>query len=123
VGSKGRPYRTVVADGFEILVGRGDEENDVLTFAVAEPDDLWLHAAAGVAGSHVVVRNPEGLAELPPAVVERAAELAAWYSKARSARRVEVHVCRVRDVEKRRGAPPGEVQLRRWTRRRVTPRA
>jgi predicted ribosome quality control (RQC) complex YloA/Tae2 family protein len=123
VGSKGRPYRTVLADGFEILVGRSDEDNDFLTFEVGAPDDLWLHAAGGVAGSHVVVRNPDGLDVLPPAVVERAAELAAWYSKARNARRVEVHVCRVRDVEKRRGAPAGEVQLRQWKRLRVAPRA
>jgi predicted ribosome quality control (RQC) complex YloA/Tae2 family protein len=40
VASKGRPYRTVQVDGFEIFVGRGDAENDRLTFEVAEPDDL-----------------------------------------------------------------------------------
>ena len=97
MGSKGRPYRSVHVDGFEILIGRGDEENDALTFDVAAPEDLWLHVGGGVAGSHVVVRNPEGLAELPAPVVERAAELAAWYSKARHAGRVEVHVCRVAD--------------------------
>jgi predicted ribosome quality control (RQC) complex YloA/Tae2 family protein len=121
MSSKGRPYRTVRMDGFEILVGRGDEENDLLTFEVAEPDDLWLHVAGGVPGSHVVVRNPERLAELPRAVVERAAALAAWYSKARNARRVEVHLCRVADVSKPRGMPPGKVQITRWQRLRVAP--
>ena len=123
MASKGRPYRIVEAEGFQILVGRGDSENDVLTFEVAEPDDLWLHVAGGVPGSHVVVRNPDRLPELPPSVVERAAALAAWYSKARRARRVEVHLCRVAEVAKERGMPPGMVALSRWKRLRVRPDA
>ena len=49
------------------------------------------------------------------------AELAAWYSKGRAARRVEVHVCFARDVSKPRGFPPGKVMLARWTRLRVEP--
>jgi predicted ribosome quality control (RQC) complex YloA/Tae2 family protein len=121
VGSKGRPYRRLEVCGFEILVGKGDAENDRLTFEVAEPHDWWLHVA-GYSGSHVVVRNPEELAELPRAVLLKAAELAAWHSKARSAGRVEVHVCRVGDVSKSRGFEPGKVQLRRWQRVRVYPR-
>lgn len=123
MASKGKPYRTVVVEGFEVLIGKGDDENDRLTLEVAEPDDLWLHVGAGIAGSHVVVRNPEQIVEFPEEVVRRAAELAAWHSKARNARRVDVHVCRVSDVSKRRGAPAGEVTLRRWHRLRVTPRA
>jgi predicted ribosome quality control (RQC) complex YloA/Tae2 family protein len=121
MSSKGRPYRTVRVEDFDVLVGRGDEENDLLTFEVAEPDDLWLHVAGGVPGSHVVVRNPDRLPELPRAVVERAAALAAWYSKARNARRVDVHLCRVADVSKPRGMPPGKVQITRWQRIRVDP--
>ena len=119
---KGRPYRTVAVEGFDVLIGRGDEENDVLTFEVGEPNDLWLHVGGGTAGSHVVVRNPDRLAALPEPVVRRAAELAAWYSKARAAKQVVVHVCRVADVSKRRGAPAGEVQLRKARRIRVSPR-
>jgi predicted ribosome quality control (RQC) complex YloA/Tae2 family protein len=119
--SKGRPYRTVRVEGFEVLVGRGDEENDVLTFEVAAPEDFWLHVAGGVPGSHVVIRNPENLDALPPPVIEAAAALAVQHSKARGRRRVEVHLCRVADVTKARGAPAGEVRLRRWERVRVTP--
>jgi predicted ribosome quality control (RQC) complex YloA/Tae2 family protein len=119
--SRGRPYRTVVVDGFEVLIGRGDEENDFLTFEVAAPEDVWLHVAGGVAGSHVVIRNPEKLEALPEQVVRRAAELAAWHSKARHASRVEVHVCRVADVRKPRDAPAGQVALRQWRRVRVQP--
>jgi predicted ribosome quality control (RQC) complex YloA/Tae2 family protein len=121
MASKGRPYRTLTIDGFEVLIGRGDEENDYLTFEVAEPYDLWLHAGGGTPGSHVVIRNPDRLSEIPKHIVERAAGLAAWYSKARAARQVEVHVCRVRDVSKRRDAPAGQVTLARWKKLRVRP--
>lgn len=122
MASKGKPYRHVTFDGYDILIGKGDEENDVLTFDVGQPDDLWLHVASGVAGSHVVVRNPERLPELPAAVVTRAAELAAWHSKARAGGKVEVHVCRVADVSKPRGFPAGKVLLSRWKRLKVFPR-
>jgi predicted ribosome quality control (RQC) complex YloA/Tae2 family protein len=121
MGSKGRPYRAVEVEGFQVLVGRGDEENDVLTFEVAAPEDFWLHVAGGVPGSHVVVRNPENLDALPAPVAEAAAALAARHSKARGRRRVEVHLCRVADVYKAKGAPAGEVVLRRWERVRVAP--
>lgn len=120
MGSRGRPYRTIEIDGFAVLVGRSDEENDVLTFEIAEPHDVWMHVA-GHAGSHVVVRNPERLPALPEPVLQRAAGLAAWFSKGRSAKRVEVHVCRAGDVSKPRGFPPGKVLLARWTRLRVAP--
>jgi predicted ribosome quality control (RQC) complex YloA/Tae2 family protein len=121
MGSKGRGYRVHNVDGFEVLVGKGDAENDALTFGVAEPRDFWLHVA-GPAGSHVVVRNPEGLDELPREVLLRAAELAAWHSKARGSRgKVEVHACRVTDVSKPRGFPRGQVLLRRWTALKVYP--
>lgn len=120
MGSKGRPYRTLVVDGFEVLIGRGDEDNDALTFETAEPHDLWLHVAGGTPGSHVIVRNPDRV-EVPREVVERAAAAAAWYSKARGAAKVEVHVCRVADVSKPRGAPAGMVQLARWKSVRVRP--
>jgi predicted ribosome quality control (RQC) complex YloA/Tae2 family protein len=120
VASKGRPYRTFVVDGFEILVGRGESDNDHLTFDVAAPDDLWLHVAGGTAGSHVIVRNPDNI-DVPRPVVEVAAAAAAWYSKARGAPRVEVHVCRARDVKKPRGAKAGLVEIARWKAIKVTP--
>lgn len=120
MGSKGRPYRTVVVDGYDVLIGRADADNDHLTFEVAEKRDLWLHVAGGTPGSHVVIRNPEG-GEVPKDVIDKAAQLAAWYSKARGAPRVEVHVCRVADVSKPRGAPTGQVQIRRFDRVKVVP--
>ena len=121
MASKGRPYRTFVIDGFEVLIGRADEDNDVLTFEVARPNDLWLHVGGGTPGSHVVVRD-QGR-EIPRPVLERVAALAAWYSKARNASSVEVHYCRVSQVRKPRGAPAGLVELARFQKIRVQPAA
>ena len=114
MAGKGKGYRRFILDGTEVLVGKGAPQNDRLTFEIADPEDFWLHAA-GYAGSHVVIRNLDG-AELPPAgVLERAATLAAWHSKARGARgKVEVHWCRVREVRKPARFPAGKVLLGRW---------
>src|SRR5262245_56213497 len=120
LASKGRPYRTLRFDGFEVLVGRGEDDNDHLTFDVADAHDVWLHVGGGTPGSHVVVRNPDKV-EVPRTVIEQAAAAAAWYSKARNAAKVEVHVCRVSDVSKPRGAPAGLVELARWKSVRVRP--
>lgn len=122
MASKGRGWRTYSIEGFEVLVGKGARENDELSTRIADPHDMWMHAA-GYAGSHVVVRNPQRLPNLPREVVDGAAALAAWHSKARESRgKVEVHVCRASDVRKPRGFPPGKVEIRRWDRVRVYPR-
>lgn len=120
MASKGRPYRSFLIEGFEVLVGRGDRENDELTFRIAEPRDLWLHVAGGVAGSHVVIRNPSG-GQVPQTVIEQAAGLAGWYSKARASSKVDVHYCHARDVKKPRGAPTGLVELSKYKRVRARP--
>lgn len=121
MASKGRPYRTVELDGWSILVGRSAADNDYLSFKVAKPRDLWLHAAGGIAGSHVIVQNPDG-APVPQHVLERAAELAAWYSKARGAPRAEVHHCQAANVSKEKGAPRGQVRIKKFKRIKVVPK-
>ena len=116
------PYRLHEFDGFEILVGKGAHDNDELTFQVAKPLDFWLHAA-GYAGSHVVVRNPDELKELPAEVLAAAAQLAAYHSKARNARgKVEVHLCHAGNVTKPRHFPAGTVRLKGWKPVKVYPR-
>ena len=71
-----RRYRS--SDGYEIIVGRGAQRNDYLTFRVARPNDLWLHAA-DYPGSHVIVRRPDR-AEIPHRTIIEAAQLAAKFS-------------------------------------------
>jgi predicted ribosome quality control (RQC) complex YloA/Tae2 family protein len=96
-----------------ILVGRTAADNDVLSLKLAAPNDFWFHVAGG-SGSHVVVRNPDDLDNLPRETKRLAAALAAGHSKARRGGRVAVHMARVRDVSKRRGLAPGKVFLRRF---------
>nr|WP_320132758.1 NFACT RNA binding domain-containing protein [uncultured Holophaga sp.] len=121
VDGKGKAFRSLMVEGFEVLIGKGDADNDNLTFKVGAPLDFWLHVA-GVPGSHVVVRNPDRVSELPRPVLERAAELAAFFSKARDGGKVEVHWCRVADVSKPRGFPPGKVMLKTFKSVRIYPR-
>ena len=118
---KGVAFRNVMVDGFEVLIGKGDAENDQLTFKVADNTDFWLHVATQP-GSHVVIRNPDKLSELPRNVIERAAELAAYHSKARDGGKVEVHLARIADISKPRGFAPGKVILKKWTGVRVYPK-
>ncbi len=121
MGSKGKPYRTLVIGGFEVLIGRSAADNDVLSLKIAEPTDTWMHVAEGVPGSHVVIRNPDEV-EVPRDVLKRSAELAGWYSKARRQRRVNVHYCRASDVKKPRGVPAGTVEIERYRAIIVEPR-
>ena len=105
--------RFLSPDGMVVLVGRDARSNDVLTTQVASQRDFWMHVA-GTSGSHVVVRNPEGLDALPRDTLRFAAALAAKHSKAKNAGKVAVHVARVSDVRKERGSPAGQVVLRRY---------
>lgn len=105
--------RWVSPDGLTVLVGRTADDNDLLTFKLAELRDFWLHVA-GDSGSHVVVRNPENLSRLPRETLKLAAALAAGYSKASRGGRTAVHVTRRSEVSKPRGFAAGKVQLRRF---------
>ena len=106
-----RSFRKVVSpEGWSIYIGRNARENQHLTFRIAKERDFWLHAA-GVSGSHVIVRNPTGRKELPVATLRMAAGAAAFYSGARRELKVEVHLAFRKDV--RRGREPGQVRLKR----------
>ncbi len=96
------------ADGIGIWVGKGDAENDHLTFRLARGNDLWLHAK-DVPGSHVVARI--GKREPTQETLLDAAHLAVYYSKARGSGGAEVTYTRVKFVRKPRGARSGQVSL------------
>lgn len=112
--------RFVSPDGLTVLVGRDARSNDILTFKVASQGDFWLHVA-GTSGSHVVVRNPDGLESLPRDTLRYAAALAARHSKAKDGGKVAVHVARAKDVTKQRGAPAGQVILKKYKSVKVEP--
>jgi len=96
--------------GWQVLVGRTDADNDSLSFQVARPDDWWFHIR-GMPGSHVILQGPPG-ADPDRETLQRAAAIAAYHSKARTARVVAVSGTHVRDVSKPRGAKAGTVQIR-----------
>lgn len=100
------PLKFVSDDGLEILAGHSNAQNDELTLKLARRTDYWLHTQR-VHGSHVIIRC-EG-EEPPPRTLEQAAGIAAYYSQARGAGKVQVDYTMVRNVRKPSGALPGKV--------------
>ncbi len=107
-GQDSGPERYRSADGLEILVGRNNRQNDLVTGRLARPEDWWFHAQKAP-GSHVIVRSPSATAALPEKTCQQAALLAAWYSKARTDTRVPIAYTRRKYVRRKPGAAPGFV--------------
>lgn len=105
-----QPRRFVSSEGLSILVGRDNEGNDHLTLHVARSDDLWLHVE-GFPGSHVVIRMQGRTGGVPRRTLVEAAQLAAYYSQARSHGKVTVSYTHKKHVRKPRKSPPGLVTL------------
>ena len=112
--------RYLSTDGYEILVGRAARDNDNLTFRVAQPNDLWMHAG-DYPGSHVVVRNPTRK-EIPHRTIIEAAQLAGRFSQASEDAKVVVHYTERKFLSKPKGAAPGLVRLSRFRSITVEPK-
>ena len=112
--------RYLSTDGYEILVGRAARDNDNLTFRVAQPNDLWMHAG-DYPGSHVVVRNPTRK-EVPHRTIIEAAQLAGKFSQASEDTKVVVHYTERKFLSKPKGAAPGLVRLSRFRSITVEPK-
>ena len=100
------PLRFLSSEGYEILVGRSNIQNDELTFRLARRTDIWLHTQH-IRGSHVILRT-DGLAP-PQKTLEEAASLAVYYSQGRGAGKIPVDYTQVRFVKKPSGSLPGAV--------------
>ena len=107
--------------GWTVLVGRTDADNDRLSLHIAKPNDWWFHIR-GMPGSHVVLLARPG-ADPDRATLKRAAAIAAYHSKARTAGLVAVSCTRARYVTKPRDAPAGTVNIRKETVLKVRPEA
>ena len=114
------PLRVDAPDGGLILVGRNSRQNDLVTFRLGRPDDIWLHAH-GVAGAHVIYRPGGAVAE--PSALEMAARLAAYHSAAQEQPRVQVDYAERKHVRAIRGAGPGMVTYRQERTINVEPMA
>lgn len=100
------PIEYKSSDGYTILVGRNNCQNDQLTLKFAEKSDLWLHTQ-GITGSHVIIVTD---GEMPPdRTIEEAAVIAAVNSKGRNSGLVPVDYCLAKFVKKPSGAKAGKV--------------
>ena len=115
------PYHYISSDGYDIYVGKNNYQNEELTFKVATGNDWWFHAK-GIPGSHVILKS-NNEEELPDRVYEEAASLAAFYSKAKDADKVEVDYIQKKNIKKVAGAAPGFVIYHSNWSMVVTPRA
>ena len=114
--------RFTSTDGFEILVGRNNAQNDKLTLHTARGKDLWFHVQKAP-GSHVVVMSRGE--DIPDSTKQEAAELAVLYSsafKAGTGAKVAVDTTEVKNIWKANGAKPGMVLYEVYTTVYITPR-
>ena len=108
------------SDGFEILVGRNNRQNDLLTCKLAQKQDIWLHTQK-IHGSHVIIACAPGTP--PDRTVTEAMQLAVYFSQAREGQNVPVDYTRVKNVKKPAGAKPGMVIYDHYSTAVVTPDA
>lgn len=104
--SKLQPYVYTTSDGFRMLVGRNNRENDQLTLKTADKKDIWFHTK-DIPGSHVIVQT--GGRSITETAIFEAAAAAAYYSKGKHSENVPVDYVSVRHVKKPSGAKPGMV--------------
>ncbi|OGQ86260.1 MAG: hypothetical protein A2289_01960 [Deltaproteobacteria bacterium RIFOXYA12_FULL_58_15] len=99
-----------IAGGWRVLAGRTDRDNDILSIKIARGNDWWFHVRS-MPGSHVVLQT-DGR-EAPRNVLEKAAAIAAYHSKARHGGVVSVSGTMAKFVRKPRGAKAGTVEIRK----------
>ncbi len=112
------PLEYVSDDGYTILVGRNNVQNDLLTFKTAAKDDSWFHTQK-IPGSHVVVIGNGDI--IPERTCRQAAALAAYHSGGRESSQVAVDYTEVRALKKPNGAKPGKVIYHTYNTMWVTP--
>ncbi len=112
------PLEYVSDDGYTILVGRNNVQNDILTFKTAAKDDSWFHTQK-IPGSHVVVIGNGDI--IPELTCRQAAALAAYHSGGRESSQVAVDYTEVRSLKKPVGAKPGKVIYHTYNTMWVTP--
>lgn len=101
------PLRLTTTDGFSLLLGKNNRQNDYLTCRLAQNKDLWFHTK-NIPGSHVVLKFEQDRPFTDEAILEAAA-CAAYFSKARESAQVPVDYTEIKNVKKPAGAKPGFV--------------
>ena len=115
-----KPMHFISDDGFDIYVGKNNTQNDYLTLKFANSGDMWFHTK-NIHGSHTVIKL--GIdKDIPKSTMLYAAELAAYYSKARNSSQVPVDYTQIKNVKKPSGAKPGMVIYDSYNTVYVTPK-
>ena len=117
---KSMPMKFISSDGYEILVGRNNKQNDEVTIRMSYSTDIWLHTK-NIPGSHTLIRT-NGSGEVPDSTILEAAQLAAYYSKAKNSAQVPVDYTQIKNVKKPNGAKPGFVIYEKNNTVYVTPK-
>lgn len=112
------PLEFLSSDGFKILVGRNNIQNDILTLKTAKNYDMWLHIQK-YAGSHTIIVADKK--EISDTAIYEAACIAAYYSKAQNSSTVAIDYTLVKNVKKPVGAKPGKVIYNTYNTIYVTP--
>lgn len=103
------PFRRFQIEGYEVWVGKNARNNDELISGFAKKDDMWLHAK-DVTGSHVIIKNQPGT-NFPAQVIEKAAGLAAYYSKRKNDTLCPVIYTPRKYIFKSKGMAAGQVRV------------
>jgi len=105
----GAKLRELLIEGkYKVLVGRDSKSNDMLSIKIAKQNDYWFHAR-GLPGSHVVLRVEDTKVGIPKNIIKNAAQIAAFYSKAKTAGTAPVSYTLAKYVRKKKGMEPGKV--------------
>lgn len=116
-----KPLHFISTGGFDIFVGKNNTQNDYLTLKFANSSDMWFHTKQ-IHGSHTIIKLGRDK-DIPDSTIFEAAQLAAYYSKARESSQVPVDYTQIRNVRKPRGAKPGMVIYDGYNTLYVTPKS
>jgi predicted ribosome quality control (RQC) complex YloA/Tae2 family protein len=104
-------FKRYIIDGkYLVFVGKDSQNNDLLTVKFAKQNDYWFHSR-GVPGSHVILRTENTKENMPKNILKKAAALAAYHSKAKTAGLTPVSYTQKKYVVKKKGMEPGKVAL------------
>jgi len=104
-------FKRYLVDGkYHVFVGKDSRNNDELTTRFAKQNDYWFHAR-GLPGSHVILRSDNTKEAIPKNIIKKAASLAAYHSKGKTAGMVPVSYAQKKYVVKKKGMEPGKVAL------------
>lgn len=113
-------YLVLNIDGYEVLVGKNNKQNDFITFRVANKEDIWFHVKDN-SGSHVLLRKKTNI-DISEELLRKCASIAAYYSKCKDSSKVEVQYTTIKFIKKPKNSRPGFVTFSKYNSIMVEPK-